>query len=243
VGGPYFNSTVLPILLPGFLLMSVAPVLSWQTNKIKKFRVYVICFLILSVLIIIQSYLTTFNTWGFIGLMLGSWIIIGSLISIILRYKFSLTSKYIRSINSFIAHIGVGVMIIGVTYSSVYQKEYNFNMKIGDEVSLENQLLKFDEIKIVDQENYQSLRAIFSLKNNGEIISYIDPGKNYYPVSKMITTEAGIYHAWFKDIYITLGSETNNLWFIKVYINPLVSFIWIGVFIMIFASLVAVIKK
>ena len=48
VGGPYFNSTVLPILLPGFLLMSIAPVLSWQTNKIKKFRIYVIFFLILS---------------------------------------------------------------------------------------------------------------------------------------------------------------------------------------------------
>ena len=59
----------------------------------------------------------------------------------------------------------------------------------------------------------------------------------------MITTEAGIYHDWFKDIYITLGIENNNLWFIKVYINPLVSFIWIGVFIMIFAGLVAVIKK
>ena len=84
VGGPYFNSTVLPILLPGFLLMSVAPVLSWQTNKIKKFRVYVIFFLMLSLVITIQSYLTTFNTWGFIGLLLGSWIIVGSLISIIL---------------------------------------------------------------------------------------------------------------------------------------------------------------
>ena len=103
--------------------------------------------------------------------------------------------------------------------------------------------LKFDEIKIVDQENYQSLRTFFSLKNDNGIISYIDPGKNYYPVSKMITTEAGIYHAWFKDIYITVGSENNNQWFIKVYINPLVSFIWIGVFIMIFASIVAVIKK
>ena len=41
-------------------------------------------------------------------------------------------------------------MIIGVTYSSVYQKEYNFNMKIGDEVTIENELLKFAEIKIVD---------------------------------------------------------------------------------------------
>ena len=134
-------------------------------------------------------------------------------------------------------------MIIGVTYSSVYQKEYDFNIKIGDEVIIKNQLLKFDEIKIVDQENYQSLRAIFSLKNNNEVISYIEPGKNYYPVSKMITTEAGIYHDWLKDIYITLGSETKGLWFVRVYINPLVSFIWIGVFIMIFASIVAVIKK
>ena len=59
----------------------------------------------------------------------------------------------------------------------------------------------------------------------------------------MITTEAGIYHDWLKDIYITLGSETKGLWFVRVYINPLVSFIWIGVFIMIFASIVAVIKK
>jgi cytochrome c-type biogenesis protein CcmF len=243
VGGPYFNSTVLPILLPGFLLMSIAPVLSWQTNKIKKFRIYVIFFLILSLVITIKSYLTAFNPWGFIGLMLGSWIIVGSLISIILRYKFSLTSKYIKSINSFTAHIGVGVMIIGVTYSSVYQKEYNFNIKIGDEVTIQNQLLKFDEIKIIDQENYQSLRAVFSLKKNNKIVSYISPGKNYYPVSKMITTEAGIYHDWLKDVYITLGSETNNLWFVRVYINPLVSFIWIGVFIMIFASIIAVTKK
>ena len=46
----------------------------------------------------LQSYLTSFNPWGFIGLMLGAWIIIGSLISIILKYKFSLTSKYIKSI-------------------------------------------------------------------------------------------------------------------------------------------------
>ena len=243
VGGPYFNSTVLPILLPGFLLMSVAPVLSWQTNRIKKFRIYVICFLILSLIVFLQSYLTSFNTWGFIGLLLGTWIIVGSIISIVLRFKFSPTTKYIKSINSFVAHIGVGIMIIGITYSSVYQKEYSFNIKIGEEITLGNQLLKFDNIKIIDEKNYQSLKALFSLENNERIISYIKPGKNYYPVSKIITTEAGIYHDWFKDIYITLGNESNNLWFVRVYINPLVSLIWIGVLIMIFTSMIAVIKK
>ena len=243
VGGPYFNSTVLPILLPGFLLMSVAPVLSWQTNKIKKFRVYAICFIVLSLSICLQSYLTNFNTWGFIGLTLGTWIIVASIISIIFRFKFSLSTKYIKTINSFIAHIGVGIMIIGITYSSVYQKEYNFNIKIGDEVSLGDQKLKFDNINVIQKKNYQSLIAVFSLENNGKIISYIEPGKNYYPVSKMITTEAGIYHDWLKDIYITLGNESDNLWFIRVYINPMVSFIWVGVFIMIFSSIIAISKK
>ena len=88
VGGPYFNSTVLPILLPGFLLMSIAPVLSWQSNKIKKFKVYVLFFLILSFFVIIYSYFTNFNIWGFLGLILGCWIILASIISIILRFKF-----------------------------------------------------------------------------------------------------------------------------------------------------------
>ena len=58
VGGPYFNSTVIPIMIPGFLLMSIAPILSWQTNKIKNSYYYIICFIIISVFILIQSYLT-----------------------------------------------------------------------------------------------------------------------------------------------------------------------------------------
>ncbi len=243
VGGPYFNSTVLPILLPGFLLMSIAPVLSWQTNKIKKFKIYVITFLILSFITLVHSYFTSFNSWGVIGLILGAWIIIASIISIIVRYKFSATKNYIKTINSFIAHIGVGIMIIGVTFSSIYQKEYNFNISVGEKVSLDKNILEFNNIKIVDEKNYQSLRGVFSLKEKNKLLGQIKPGKNYYPVSKMITTEAGIYHDWFKDIYIVLGNENNNTWFIKVYVNPLVSFIWAGVFIMIFSTIVAILKK
>ena len=151
--------------------------------------------------------------------------------------------QYVKTINSFIAHIGVGIMIIGITFSSIYQKEYNFNITVGEEVTLDNEILKFRDIQIIEEKNYQSLVAIFSLEREEGIIGLVKPGKNYYPVSKTITTEVGIYHDWFKDIYITLGSENNNIWFIRVYINPLISFIWIGVFVMIFSSIIAILKK
>ena len=134
-------------------------------------------------------------------------------------------------------------MILGITFSSIYQKEFNFNISIGEKIVLDNNVLKLNEINIFEEKNYQALRASFALENNRGIVSFVEPGKNYYPVSKMITTEAGIYHDWFKDIYIIIGNENDNKWPIKVYLNPLVSFIWIGVLIMIFSSLVAVLKK
>ena len=70
---------------------------------------------------------------------------IASILSIILRYNFSLTIQYVKTINSFIAHIGVGVMIIGITCSSIYQKEYNFNLAIGDEKIVDNEIIKLEK--------------------------------------------------------------------------------------------------
>ena len=88
VGAPYFNSTVIPIMIPGFLLMSIAPILSWQTNKIRSARNYVIFFILISLIIVIQSYFSKFNTWGIVGLILGSWIIFASLFAVLTSYKF-----------------------------------------------------------------------------------------------------------------------------------------------------------
>jgi Cytochrome c biogenesis factor len=134
-------------------------------------------------------------------------------------------------------------MILGITFSSVYQEEYNFNISVGDEISLNKNILSLENIKVIEEKNYQSLRAYFSIKKKGKLIDYILPGKNYYPVSKTITTEAGIYHDWLNDIYIILGNEKDNIWNIKIYYNPLVSLIWIGVFIMLFSGFIAIFKK
>ena len=243
VGGPYFNSTVIPILLPGFLIMSVAPVLSWQSNKINKYKYYIIVFLLLSLTILFISLLTLFNPWGFLGISLGTWIIIASILSVILNYKFSLRFIYLKKINAFIAHIGVGLLIVGITSSSVYNNESNHFVKEGDEIKIGNTLIIFEEVLLENKENFQSLRANFLIYKNNINIGKVAAGKNYYHVSKIVTTEAGILHEWFRDLYIVLGNENNSLWFVKIYNNPLVSLIWIGSFIMIISGLVGISKR
>ncbi len=243
VGGPYFNSTVIPIMIPGFLLMSIAPILSWQTNKINNSKKYVLAFIILSVLVILQSYFLDFNTWGFVGLLLGFWIILASIIAIFSSYKIKINIKFFKIINPHIAHIGVGIAIIGITCSSVFQNELDFNLNEGDKFNVNGKTVLFEKIETTNEINFQSLRGKFLFDIEKNQSKEIEAGKNYYPVSKMITSEAGILHQWNKDIYFILGDQKNNEWFVKVLINPFVSFIWLGVIIMMYSGLIAVSRR
>ncbi len=243
VGGPYFNSTVIPIMIPGFLLMSIAPILSWQTNKINNSKKYVLAFVILSVLVTLQSYFLDFNTWGFVGLLLGFWIILASIIAIFSSYKIKINIKFFKIINPHVAHIGVGIAIIGITCSSVFQNELDFNLNEGDKFNVNGKTVLFEKIETTNEINFQSLRGKFLFDIEKKQSKEIETGKNYYPVSKMITSEAGILHQWNKDIYFILGDQKNNEWFVKVLINPFVSFIWLGVIIMMYSGLIAVSRR
>ena len=243
VGAPYYNSTVLPILLPGFLIMSIAPMLSWQSNKLDKIKNYIYILIVTSILTLLITYLTKFNIWGFTGTILGLWIIAASLLSILhncLKYKFQ---KFFIYNNALIAHMGVGIMIIGITFSSIFQTKNNFTIQTGEIVNSGQYSLQLKNLKIEEKNNFQELLGIFLLHKKNEFLTTIKSSKRYYYVSKVITTEAGIYHDWFQDFYLVLGNEKNNKWSITIYHNPLVSFIWIGVMIMIFSGMVGIFKR
>ena len=243
VGAPYYNSTVLPILLPGFLLMSVAPALSWQTNKLPKLKSYLFSFILMSIITLLVSYFTFFNTWGFIGIFLSLSIIGASLISFYNNYNNYGLKKFIIYNNALIAHIGVGIMIMGITCSSVFQSESNLSFSINETKEVNGYVYKLEETKIYNKKNYQELMGVFKIYKNNKIIAKVKPSKRYYNVSKMITTEVGIYRHWFQDFYIILGSENDNKWSVKIYQNPLVNFIWFGVVLMIISGLIGIRKK
>ena len=237
VGAPYYNSTALPILLPGFLLMSVAPVLSWQSNRLPKYKIYFISFILLSFLSLIIVYLTNFNIWAFVGISLSFIIIAGSLISMYFNIiKFNLNNFFYYN-NALIAHIGVGITILGITCSSIYQSENNEAFMVNETKIIGSYSLTLKNVKTIEKNNFQELMAKFVVSNNGSLSKEMYPSKRYYYVSKVITTEASIFHDWFRDFYIILGDQKNEKWNVKIYQNPLVSFIWFGVILMIFSGL------
>jgi cytochrome c-type biogenesis protein CcmF len=239
VGEPYYNSTVIPVIIPAILVMGIGPILSWgNENKltlIKKILPSVLITLIITIIIflIYQSY----SIIAIIGILLAFWIISNNLI--LLFGKTNLSKGMI------IAHLGIGILILGITGSSVWQKEKIIKMNIGNKAVIEKYNIVFKEINEITGPNYIAIQGTFVVhdkKNN--IITTLKPENRFYQVSNNFTTEASIHTNLLRDLYIVLGEgNSNHGWVIRIYYNPLVIWIWIGSFIVFIGGIISMNKN
>tara|TARA_B110000116_G_C16604332_1_gene476463 strand:- start:240 stop:776 length:537 start_codon:yes stop_codon:yes gene_type:complete len=157
--------------------------------------------------------------------VLAFWIITNTLI-----IAYQKKGKIIKSM--IVAHLGVGILILGITGSSVWQKEKIVKMNIGNEIKIENYTVILKEINEIKGKNYLSLQGSFLiLDEKKNIIKNLKPENRYYPITNNFTTEASIHTNLLRDLYIVLGDgNSNNGWVVRIYFNPLVFWIWIGAF-------------
>ncbi len=224
VGEPYYNSTVIPILIPAIIVMGVGPILAWgKQNKleiIKKILPSISITLIFT--IIFFSIYRLVSPIGVAGIILAFWIISNNLV---IFYK-----KINRSLGMIISHLGIGLLILGVTGSSVWQIEKIINMKIDDEININKYKVVFSSIDEVKGPNYLALRGNFLIYDkNKNIITDLKPENRFYPVTGNFTSEASIHTNILRDLYIVLGEGNFQTgWTVRLYYNPLVIWIWIG---------------
>ena len=225
VGEPYYNSTAIPIMIPAILVMGVGPILSWgKENKSRVFKkifpsILLTILMTFFIFIIYQSY----SVIGMTGILLSFWIISNNLVMLIKKNKEYSTSMII-------AHLGVGLLILGITGSSVWQEEKITKMKIDEETKIEKYSIVFNKINEITGPNYVALQGNFSVYDSKKnIITKLKPENRFYPIENNFTTEASIHTNLLRDLYIVLGEgNPNEGWVVRIYYNPLVIWIWIG---------------
>ncbi len=228
VGEPYYNSTVIPIIIPAILVMGIGPILGWKKEKkyeILKKILPSIFLTIIPTFFIFMIY-QSLSFIGVIGILLSFWIISNNLMMLIQKNK-----KYHKGM--IIAHLGVGLLILGITGSSVWQKENVSKMKIKDTVNIEKYNIVFDKIEESVGPNYVAIKGNFLVYDKERnIITKLKPENRFYHVENNFTTEASIHTNLLRDLYIVLGAgNINDGWIVRIYYNPLVIWIWIGAII------------
>tara|TARA_Y100000590_G_scaffold24989_1_gene28452 strand:- start:2380 stop:4263 length:1884 start_codon:yes stop_codon:yes gene_type:complete len=240
VGEPYYNSTVIPIIMPAILLMGIGPILSWGRENKTKVLKKIFPSILITVVVTIFTFIffKTNNLIGILGILLAIWIISNNLI-LFLKKKENITSAVT------IAHLGVGLLILGITGSSVWQYEKIEKMKIGNETSVKNYTIVLEKINELKGPNYVALQGnFFVYDGKKKIVTKLKPENRYYLIENAFTTEASIHTNLLRDLYIVIGEgNLKDGWTVRIYYNPLVIWIWIGAFTIFVGGIVSINKN
>ena len=139
-----------------------------------------------------------------------------------------------------VAHLGLGVFVLGVTIVSAFSVEADMRMAPGEKVAVAGYEFELRRLRNVQGPNYRALEGEVEVRKNGEFVATLRPQKRTYLVQQNPMTEAGIHTGWNRDLFVALGDPLgNDAWSVRLQYKPMITFIWLGAFVMALGGVVA----
>jgi len=249
VGPPFFNLTVVPLMIPLFVVIPLGQRLAWKRGDMAGIlqRIQVYGVLAALAALVVAGLATKAPVGALLGLALGVYLVAGALDDIRERAMrgglsgaFNRLSGLPRAfIAMCLAHAGAGVMVLGIA-ATAFEKETVMTMKPGESTSLAGYTLVLDGVVPVNGPNYNATAARFRLMEGPNQVAILQPAKRVYIGREMPTTEVARYTTGFSEVYLAIGELSNTQQVdLRAYWKPYVLFIWLGPAIMALAGLLS----
>jgi cytochrome c-type biogenesis protein CcmF len=240
VGEPYFNTVFLPIILPLLLLMGFAPHVHWGQQSLKKLAQKVgINFIVTLIVAVSFPFISGFPFYWLttLGIFFGLWIITAT-IQFSLKAQLSTKLSYLSMI---IAHIGIGIMVLGITLNKSYSEERQVKMLPGETISIANNQFTLSSLNEIKGANYQSILATFTVREHHSI-EILTAEQRIYRSHDQTLSHPGILVNIWRDLYLALGAPLpDGGWSVRIYVKPFVRWIWFGGLLLLVGGLLALI--
>ncbi len=236
VGPPFFNAAFTPFMAVLGLILPLGGMMPWKRGKIGRaaYQLRYAFGLALVLGMFVWAMQTGRTILGPAGVFLAAWITMASAVELWSRTgKQGSVARLWRlpraDWGKAVAHIGLGVTMLGVSGLMAWQHEDIRVAQIGQSFEVKGFELTLDDVQRVEGPNYISTMGFVTLAKDGQEISQLRPEKRIYPVAQMPTTEAAIDYNLARDVYVVIGdAQANGGWAVRTYIKPLTNWIWIG---------------
>jgi cytochrome c-type biogenesis protein CcmF len=89
--------------------------------------------------------------------------------------------------------------------------------------------LRFNGVTALDGPNYRAAHADIDVLKGDKVVAHLMPERRMYPAEGQETVQTAIRTNGFEDLYVALGDDRGEgKWTLRVYVNPLAPFIWLG---------------
>ena len=243
VGAPFYNAIFIPIVILASIFLFFSVESKWsRSSSIKFFTSPIIISILFSIVTIalLTYFFKTYNLIILISIFTGSLIVFRYFVEI---FNYFYSKKYIN-IFSMIAHLGLGLLLISISFNSLLSSERALNIKINEFEEYKDLKITFQDIKVVKNSNNDSIKAIFLIEDNSGKIFELSPEKRRYFTRGQITTETSIYISLLRDIYITIGDQLDDgSWIVNIQINYFIRWIWFSASLMAIAGIVLIFSR
>src|ERR1700678_2255216 len=150
-----------------------------------------------------------------------------------------------RRSGGYIVHFGVVLAMIGFAGSAFNQeKEADKGLNYGDQMTIGNYTLICRSYTDEEFPNYASEWAVLDVVKNGKKIDTLYPERRFYKASQQASTLPFIRSTFKEDLYVIFEGQNEKGWpIIKAHLNPMVIWIWIGSWVMVFGTGMALIPN
>jgi len=249
VGPPYFNIVFLFLTAPLGVLIGIGMLIRWKNDSLERLyaKLKIPALVVLGVALVLSFTLPEWIWTGFVGLAMSLWIASTVCLALYDRFKNRPFMPTLRNspagyYGMLLGHLGIAVFIVGITLTSLYNKEKDLRMVPGDSYSVAGYNFQFNGVKTQSVLNYESTRGNFTVTSeSGDFEVVLQPEKRIYRVQQSPMTEAAIDAGFTRDLFIALGEPLgdNGAWAVRIYYKPFIRWIWLGAIIMALGGLFA----
>ncbi len=257
VGPPYFNAVGVPIGLVLILLMGAGPLISWKkasTANLKRNFVFPsVVFLVVFLALLVSGMRepVAILSFALCGFVTGT-VFLEYFRGIRVRSGrgenpvsalFNLISRNRRRYGGYIVHLGVVLLVIGITASSLFVTQKEVVLGKGDSFSLGRYDLVFRGVRFISNDAKDGFSAELSIESQGKSVATMYPEKNIYKYegNREINqeTEVALRSTFRDDLYLILSEvDRSGKVNVRALLNPMVNWIWAGGFVIVLGAIV-----
>ena len=244
VAAPFFNRVNAPIGLALLILTGVCPLIAWRRATLKNFQKnFLYPFASSLAFATILFALGARRPWS-LAFATASFFVLATIILEFYRGMrarrqmhgegplnafVKLLIKHPRRYGGYIVHFGLVLIFFGIAGSAYYQIKREVSLKPGEKTTLQEYTLIYEGTSQHEYPHKIATRATLRLLKKGKLVTVLHPGQDFHPQADQPVTEVAIHSTLFGDVYVVFaGVERDGTALFEMYYNPLVSWIWIG---------------
>jgi cytochrome c-type biogenesis protein CcmF len=259
IDSPYYLKVEIPIGLFLLFLTGVGPLIAWRRSSLDSLRR---AFLIPTIVAVVAAAglfvvgvhhpaaLISFSLCAFVVATIlgefwkGSRAIQAKEKLSLPRSAVELTWRNTRRYGGYLVHLGIVAIFVGFT-GSAFNLHETRNLSLGEKVRFGSFEMKLASVNDNSNENYEYSHAAIQVYRDGKELGLLEPEIRLYKASQSQNSIVAIRRGLKEDLYINYAGvlpDGRKATF-QFYQFPLVSWIWIGFWIVFFGTLICLVPS